>query len=74
MTLKEAPNVDSQDFLYKVFLDHARNNQENIQVIREKPYEWACSDLLADKCGFGYLEFHVDKGSNRKIGLEIDER
>lgn len=34
VTLKETPKVDSQDFLYKVFLNHARSNKENIQVIR----------------------------------------
>lgn len=35
----------------------------------ERPYEWACSDLLTEKCGFGYLAFQIDKTSKRKIGL-----
>ncbi len=55
-------------------MDHARNNQENIQVMSERPYEWACSDLLTEKCGFGYLAFQIDKTSKRKIGLEINEK
>lgn len=42
--------VDSQvnvtEFLYKTYLDHARNNQECLQVLYPQPYEWACSDLL----------------------------
>jgi hypothetical protein len=38
----------------------------------ESPYEWACTDLMTEKCGYGYLAFHLDKNSRRKIGLEIN--
>lgn len=68
ITLKES-KVDPKEFMYKAYLSHARNNEENIQVMSESPYEWACTDILTENCGYGYLAFHLDKNSRRKIGL-----
>ena len=58
-------------FLYQTFLDHARNNPKKQSI---GPGEWVCNDLLLKECGYGYLAFHLDEQSTRKIGIEIAER
>ena len=58
-------------FLYKTFLDHARNNPKKQEI---GPREWICNDLLLKECGYGYIAFHLDETSSRKLGIEIAER
>jgi hypothetical protein len=61
------------NFLYKVFLDHARTNSKK-QQLGQHPNEWVCKDLLLNKCGYGYIALHLDEKSTRRLGLEINER
>lgn len=60
------------NLLYKVFLDHARNNPK--KQLLGQANEWVCNDLLLNKCGYGYIAFHLDENSSRKLGVEINER
>lgn len=67
-TLKLSSQSTHDKFLYKTFLDHARKNPKR-QVLNENPLEWVCSDFLLNKGGYGYLAFHLDENSKRKIGV-----
>jgi hypothetical protein len=60
------------NLLYKVFLDHARTNPK--KQLLGQTNEWVCSDLLLSKCGYGYIAFHLDEHSSRRLGVEINER
>jgi hypothetical protein len=60
-----------KSFLYQTFLDHARSNP-NKQSLGQG--EWMCNDLLLSECGYGYLAFHLDEHSTRKLGIELSER
>lgn len=46
-----------KQFVFKVFLDHARSNPKKQMI---GPKDWVCSDLLLSECGYGYLAFHID--------------
>ena len=70
-TLKKSSQSKHDKFLYKTFLDHARKNEKR-QVLSENPQEWICSDFLLNKGGYGYLAFHLDEKSERKIGVELN--
>lgn len=72
-TLKKSKQSNHDKFLYKTFLDHARKNEKK-QVLSENPYEWVCSDFLLNKGGYGYLAFHLDEKSKKKIGVELNEK
>lgn len=72
-TLIKSKQSNHDKFLYKTFLDHARKNSKR-QVLSENPLEWVCSDFLLNKGGYGYLAFHLDENSKRKIGVELNEK
>lgn len=57
-----------KNFLYQIFLDHARNNPKK-QILGDK--EWLCNDFLLSDCGYGYLAVHLEERSQRKLGMEI---
>lgn len=57
--LKKSSKFNHDQFLYKVFLDHARNNPKK-QLLSESPQEWICSEFLLNKSGYGYLAVHLD--------------
>ena len=67
-TLKKSSQSTHSQFLYQTFLDHARKNQKR-QVLNQNPLEWICSDFLLNNGGYGYLAFHLDEKSKRKIGI-----
>ena len=58
-------------FLFKVFLDHARKNPKK-QALGQSQGDWVCNDLLLNKCGYGYLAFHLGENSRRKLGIELN--
>jgi len=66
--LKQITLAKSERFLYKTFLDNARNNP-NKQLLRQSPLEWICSDFLLAECGYGYIAIHLDDESTRRLGL-----
>ena len=72
-SLKKSKQSNHEKFLYKTFLDHARRNPKK-QVLSEQPLEWICSDFLLNKGGYGYLAVHLDEKSQRKIGIELNEK
>lgn len=54
--------------MYKTFLDHARKNKKK-QMLSTTPAEWVCSDFLMNDGGYGYMAFHLDENSKRKLGV-----
>lgn len=72
-TLKKSKQSAHDKFLFKTFLDHARKNPKK-QVLSDSPEEWICSDFLMNNGGYGYLAFHLDENSKRKVGVEINEK
>ena len=72
VNIKQQSQSRHSKFLYKVFLDHARNNPKK-QPLNHSPNDWVCHDLLLNKCGFGYLAFHLHHLSPRKLGVQINE-
>ena len=72
-TLKKSKQSNHDKFLYKTFLDHARKNSKK-QILNDSPEEWVCSDFLMNQGGYGYLAFHLDEASKRKIGVELNEK
>lgn len=72
-TLKKSKQTNHDKFLFKTFLDHARKNKKK-QMLNDSPEEWICSDFLMNNGGYGYLAFHLDENSKRKIGVEINEK
>lgn len=67
-TLKKSKQSAHDKFLYKTFLDHARKNEKK-QILSESPNEWVCSDFLMNHGGYGYMAFHLDEKSQRKLGV-----
>ena len=54
-------------------MNHARRNPKK-QILNDVPEEWVCSDFLLNHGGFGYLAFHLDKDSKKKIGIDLNEQ
>ena len=67
-TLKLSKQSAHPQFLFKVLLDHARNNPRK-QIISDFPSEWLCSEFLLNKGGYGYIAIHLDEKSTKKIGI-----
>ena len=69
-TLKKSKQSTHDKFLYKTFLNHARKNEKK-QMLNNNPEEWICSDFLMNNGGYGYMAFHLDESSKRKLGVEL---
>ena len=66
--LSKSKQSNHKNLLYQVFLDHARNNPKK-QLLGQNQNEWVCNDMLLSKCGYGYIAFHLDENSTRKLGV-----
>lgn len=63
--------VTEQDFLHRLFLDHARQNKENQQRIFGKVDVWVCMDIVYDS-GFAYTVVHIGPTAKIKLGLTFN--
>jgi hypothetical protein len=64
--------INTDEFLHRVFLDHARKNKENQQRIFGGMDVWVCMDILYDS-GFGYTVVHIGRNAKVKLGLTFRE-
>lgn len=65
-------NMKSEEFLHRIFLDHARKNKEHQQRIFGSMDVWVCLAIIYDS-GFGYTVVHVGAGMKIKLGLSFSE-
>ena len=65
------PPIKGDDFLHRVFLDHAKKNKECQQKIFGGVDVWVCMDIIYDS-GFAYTAVHVGPGTKIKLGLTFN--
>ena len=65
--------TEPEDFLYSVYMDHARNNKANQTTISQNPLLIAAFDVLINKCSFGYCVVYLDISAPSKLQLTYKE-
>lgn len=63
--------IKEEDFLHRIYLDHARKNVQNHQKIFGNQDVWVCMDILYDS-GFAYTVIHIGPGIQLKLGLTFN--
>lgn len=63
--------INEEDFLHRIFLDHARNNKENQQKVFGNVDVWVCMDIVYDS-GFAYTAVHIGPTAKTKLGLTFN--
>lgn len=70
--LNAVTNINTEEFLHRIFLDHARKNKENQQRIFGDMDVWVCMDIIYES-GFGYTVIHIGASVKYKFGLTFNE-
>ena len=70
--MEVCPPLKEEDFLHRIFLDHAKNNKENHQRIFGGVDVWVCMDIVYDS-GFAYTAVHIGPSAKVKLGLTFNE-
>jgi hypothetical protein len=64
--------LNSDEFLHRIFLDHARKNKEGQQRIFGNVDVWVCMEIIYES-GFGYTVIHIGSSVKSKFGLTFNE-
>jgi len=67
-----SPPIKGDDYLHRIFLDHAKKNKENQQRIFGGIDVWVSMDIIYDS-GFAYTAIHISPSAKIKLGLTFNE-